>query len=148
ASDDFETQYKDRDDRGMVMDKVYEDFQYVLDNMRVSDGNGYVNRYVAAALISNLMLFEGSWQHYHNIDQARAKKYLEMARDAAQYVMDSGKWSFGSDFKSLFASEDLAGNSEVIFHRTYDDALAIRHAVASYSNGTENQARSANLDLI
>lgn len=148
ASDDFESQYKDRDERGFVMDKVYEDFQYVLANMRVSDGNGYVNRYVAAALISNLMLFEGSWQHYHNLDKARAQKYLEMARDAAQYVMDSGKWNFSSDFKSLFASEDLSGNAEVIFHRTYDDALGIRHSIASYSNGTENQPRSANLNLI
>ncbi|SFS62111.1 RagB/SusD family nutrient uptake outer membrane protein [Sphingobacterium wenxiniae] len=148
GSDDFDAQYKDRDERGFVMDKVYEDFQYVLNNMRVSDGNGYVNRYVAAALISNLMLFEGSWQHYHNLDKAKAQKYLEMARDAAQYVMDSGRWNFNSDYKSLFASEDLAGNSEVIFHRTYDDALTIRHAIASYSNGTEIQARSANLDLI
>lgn len=148
AADDFDTQYKDRDDRGFVMDKVYEDFQYVLDNIRTDDGSGYVNRYVAAALISNLMLFEGSWQHYHSLDNARAQKYLEMARDAAQYVMESGRWSFSSDFKSLFASEDLSGNSEVIFHRVYDDALTITHAIGSYSNGTENQSRSANLDLI
>lgn len=140
--------YKTRDPRGEVMDKVYDDFRFVLDNMRESDGNGYVNRYAAAALISNLMLFEGSWQKYHNLDGTRAKKYLEMARDAAQYVMESGKWSFSADFKSLFASESLAGNPEVIFHRTYDDGLAVRHAVGSYSNGTESQARSANLDLL
>lgn len=143
-----EDMYKTRDPRGEVMDKVYDDFRFVLDNMRESDGNGYVNRYAAAALISNLMLFEGSWQKYHNLDGTRAKKYLEMARDAAQYVMESGKWSFSADFKSLFASESLAGNPEVIFHRTYDDGLAVRHAVGSYSNGTESQARSANLDLL
>lgn len=143
-----EDMYKTRDPRGEVMDKVYDDFRFVLDNMRESDGNGYVNRYAAAALISNLMLFEGSWQKYHNLDGTRAKKYLEMARDAAQYVMESGKWSFAADFKSLFASESLAGNPEVIFHRTYDDGLAVRHAVGSYSNGTESQARSANLDLL
>lgn len=143
-----EDMYKTRDPRGEVMDKVYDDFRFVLDNMRESDGNGYVNRYAAAALISNLMLFEGSWQKYHNLDGTRAKKYLEMARDAAQYVMESGKWSFSADFKSLFVSESLAGNPEVIFHRTYDDGLAVRHAVGSYSNGTESQARSANLDLL
>ncbi|OYD41603.1 RagB/SusD family nutrient uptake outer membrane protein [Sphingobacterium cellulitidis] len=146
--DDFETQYKDRTPRGEVMDKVYEDFKYVMSNMRESDGAGYVHRYAAAAMISNMMLFEGSWQQYHNLDKARAKKYLELARDAAQYVMDSGKYNFGSDFKSLFASENLAANPEVIFSRTYDDALTIRHSVASYSNGTENQVRSANLNLI
>lgn len=143
-----EDMYKTRAPRGEVMDKVYDDFRFVLDNMRESDGNSYVNRYAAAALISNLMLFEGSWQKYHNLDGTRAKKYLEMARDAAQYVMESGKWSFSADFKSLFASESLAGNPEIIFHRTYDDGLAVRHAVGSYSNGTESQARSANLDLL
>ncbi|GGH08656.1 RagB/SusD family nutrient uptake outer membrane protein [Sphingobacterium alkalisoli] len=148
TADDFDQMYKGRDDRGMVMDKVYEDFQFVLENMREDDGVGYVNRYAAAALISNLMLFEGSWQHYHGLDQTKAQKYLELARDAAQYVMDSGKWSFTADFKSLFVSDNLAGNPEVIFYRTYDDALAVRHAVASYSNGTEGQARSANLDLL
>lgn len=145
---DFESMYKDRDDRGLVMDKVYDDFTFVLQNMREADGPNYVNRYAAAALISNLMLFEGSWQHYHGLDKARAQKYLELARDAAQYVMDSGKWSFTTDFKSLFASDNLANNPEVIFHRTYDDALAIRHSVSSYSNGTELQPRSANLDLL
>lgn len=148
AADDFETQYKDRDARGLVMDKVYDDFKFVLANMRESDGVGYVNRYAAAALISNLMLFEGSWQHYHNLDKAKAQKYLELARDAAQYVMDSGKWSFTSDYKSLFASEDLASNKEVIFYRSYVDAVGVRHHIASYSNGTENQPRSANLDLL
>lgn len=145
---DFEAQYKDRTPRGEVMDHVYDDFKYVLSNMREGDGTGNLNRYVAATLISNMMLFEGSWQQYHNLDKAKAKKYLELARDAAQYVMDSGKYSFSADFKSLFASESLSSNSEVIFFRTYDDALGIRHAVASYSNGTENQPRSANLNLI
>jgi len=148
APDDFDTQYKDRDERGVVMDKVYEDFQYVLANMRETEGVGYVQRHAAAAMISNLMLFEGSWQHYHNLDKTRAKKYLEMARDAAKYVMDTGKYAFESDFKSLFASESLASNKEVIFYRAYDDNLAIRHNVASYSNGTENQPSSANLNLI
>src|SRR5690606_10838924 len=148
AVNDPDQMYKARDPRGEVMEKVYEDFKYVMDNMRENDGVGYLNRYVAAALISNLMLFEGSWQKYHDLDGTRAKKYLEFARDAAEYVMNSGKWSFSSDFKSLFASENLAGNPEVIFYRVYDDALAVRHAVGSYSNGTEAQSRSANLDLL
>ncbi len=148
APDDFDQMYKDRDKRVEVMDKVYEDFQYTLQNMRLNDGSNYLNRYVAAALISNMMLFEGSWMHYHNVDPARAKKFLELSRDAAQFVMDSGKWSFGSTYKDLFVSENLALNSEVIFHRVYDAALGIRHAIASYSNGRNTQLRSANLNLL
>lgn len=148
ASTDFETMYKDRDDRGYVMDKVYEDFDYVLSNMRLDDGVQQLNRYVAASFISSLMLFEGSWQHYHNIDKERAKKYLELAIKAANFVMESGKWSFGRDFKSLFASENLSGHPEVIFHRTYDESLKVMHHIGSYSNGYEGQDRGANLDLL
>lgn len=145
---DFDTQYKDRDDRGMVMDKVYEDFEYVLANMRLEDGVQQVNRYIAAGFISRLMLFEGSWQYYHGRDQARAEKYLNLAIRAAELVMDSGKWNFGSDFKSLFASDDLSSNPEVLLHRSYSSGLGITHHIASYSNGTESQALAANLDLL
>lgn len=145
---DFETMYKDRDDRGYVMDKVYEDFEYVLENMRLNDGTQQLNRYIAASFISSLMLFEGSWQHYHNVDKDRAKKYLELAVKAASFVMESGNWSFGKDFKSLFASENLAGHPEVIMHRTYDEALKVTHHIGSYSNGYEDQVSAANLDLV
>ena len=41
----LELLYKDRDDRTFVMDKVYDDFVYALDNMRVSDGSTqYLNK--------------------------------------------------------------------------------------------------------
>src|SRR5690606_17922382 len=76
------------------------------------------------------------------------KKYLQLAMDASQFVMDSGKWNFTSDFKSLFASDNLANNNEVIFYRAYDDVKKVTHAIGSYSNGTEGQGRSANLDLL
>jgi len=143
-----EEMYRERDSRGFVMDKVYEDFQFALSNLRENDGANYLNRYAAAALISNLMLFEGSWQVYHDLDPDRAKKYLELTVEAAELVMNSGKWNFGTDFKSLFASQSLVGNPEVIFYRVYDDALAVRHAVGSYSNGTEAQSNSINLNLL
>ena len=129
------------------MDAVYEDFKYALANTRLDDGVGYVNRYVAAAAISNLMLFEGSWQTYHKLDAARAKKYLELAVQASELVMNSGKWSFNSDFKRLFASADLAGNPEVLLYRSYVSPR-LTHAIGSYSNGTEGQAAAANLNLL
>lgn len=139
--------YKERTPRGEVMDKVYDDFKFALGNIRLEDGVGSVNRYVAASAIANLMLFEGSWQHYHGLDAARAKKYLELAIEASELVMNSKKWSFNSDFKSLFASDNLQGNSEVIFFRSYV-APRLTHAIASYSNGTEGQAQAANLNLL
>lgn len=145
---DLELMYKDRDDRSLVMDKVYDDFRFVLDHIRENDGTNVLDRNVAAAFISRLMLFEGTFQHYHSIDAERSKKYLEMARDAAEIVMNSGAYSFGSDFKSLFASDDLSGNPEVIMMRAYDAALTVTHHITSYSNGTETNPGNANLVLI
>jgi hypothetical protein len=145
---DLATLYKDRDNRGIVMDKVYDDFKFVLANIRENDGAQYVNRNIAAAFISRFMLFEGTYQHYHGLDAARAKKYLEFAVDAAAIVMNSNKFSFGRDFKSLFASESLAGHSEVLMYRAYDAALGVMHSIGSYSNGTETVQVDPNLDLV
>lgn len=148
ADTELDLLYKDRDDRGVVMDKVYDDFKYVLANIRVNDGAQYLNKYIAAAFISRFMLFEGTWQHYHGLDAARSKKYLELAVEAAEVVMNSNKYNFTRDFKSLFASESLAGHPEVIMFRAYDAALGITHSIGSYQNGTEIVGVDANLVLI
>ena len=149
--DDFDTQYKDRDSRQFVMDKVYDMCDFVLENMRTDDGPDYVNRYVAAAFISRFMLYEGTWQKYHAgedyCDDEHAKKYLEMAVKAAEVVMNSGKYRFTSSFKDLFASADLKGNEEVLLYRHYDAGLQVYHCVGSYSNGAESTT-GANLALI
>ncbi|HEY1009141.1 MAG TPA: RagB/SusD family nutrient uptake outer membrane protein, partial [Daejeonella sp.] len=148
SDSDLDLMYKDRDSRGVVMDKVYDDFKYVLANIRTNDGNQFLNKNIAAAFISRMMLFEGTFQHYHNLDAARSKKYLELAVEAAGVVMNSGQYAFTSDFKSLFASESLAGNKEVILFRTYDAALGVTHSVGSYQNGTEAMGANGNLVLI
>lgn len=145
---DLATLYKDRDDRGFVMDKVYDDFKYVLANIRENDGVQYLNKNIAAAFISRFMLFEGTYQHYHGLDAARAKKYLEFAVEAGDIVINSNKYSFTRDFKSLFASESLAGHPEVLLYRVYDAALGITHSIGSYHNGTEVVGVDGNLDLI
>lgn len=140
--------YKDRDSRTLVMDKAYDDFVYALENMRLTDGNNqYLNRYIAAGFISRFMLFEGTWQKYHLNNQDKAKKYLELAVRAANVVMSSGRYDFTSDFRSLFGSQDLAGNKEVIMYRHYDAAQGVTHHIASYSNLTESQSPAPNLSL-
>lgn len=146
---DLESAYKDRDPRGMVMDKVYEDLKYALENIRESDGSALnVNRYIVAGYISNIMLFEGTWQTYHNLDQGRAKKYLELCVSAAEVVMNSGKYNFSKDFRSIFGSDDLKGHPEVIMYRHYAAGM-LTHCLASYSNGIESQGGfSSNLALV
>ena len=142
--------YKDRESRTVVMDAVYDDFKYVLSNIRVSDGNAqYLNKYIAASFISRFMLFEGTWQKYHLNNTEKAKKYLELAVEAADFVIASGRYEFDTDFRSLFGTigAGLGSSKEIIMYRHYDAAQTIMHHVASYSNGTESQAPAPNLDL-
>lgn len=146
---DPDTFYKDRDERGFVMDKVYEDLKYAIENTYELDNasSQYVNKYLIAALASRFMLFEGTWQKYHNLSAERAKKYLEFCVEASEVVMNTGKYSCSKDFHSIFGSDDLKGHPEVIFYRHYATAKAT-HCLASYSNGQESQAIAPNLELL
>ena len=145
---DIATMYKDRDDRGYVTDRIYEDLKYAIENSYTQDNSStqYVNKYLIASLASRFMLFEGTWQQYHNINMDRAKKYLELSLEAAEIVMNSNKFACSRDFRSLFGSDDLAGHPEVIFYRHYTTGK-ISHCLGSYSNGLEKIA-GANLQLI
>lgn len=147
--DNFDDQYKDRDPRTTVMDGVYADFEYALSNMRANDGANMLNKYIAAGFVTRYMLFEGTWYVYHKTgEDARAKKYLEMVVSAGDLVMSSGKYSFDTDFRSLFGSEDLSKMKEVLMYRSYSADQSVTHHVASYSNLTESQSPAANLSLI
>lgn len=148
--------YKDRDSRSLVTDKIYEDLKFAMSNVRDNDGTLYINKHIVAAVTSNIMLFEGTWQHYHKsnpleassgLSDENAKKYLQLCMEASDVIMNSGKYSFGSDYKSLFGSEDLAGNPEVILYRRYIAGVTA-HCIASYSNGDETVGYDANLDLL
>ncbi|HMM02335.1 MULTISPECIES: RagB/SusD family nutrient uptake outer membrane protein [unclassified Dysgonomonas] len=146
---DKDIMYKDRTPRNEVMDNVYNEFKYVLQNLRENDGNQTLNRDVAAAFISRWMLFEGTWQKYHNGDQTRAKKYLEFAVEASEIVMNSSKgYSIATDLRTLFGSDNLAGNKECIMYRHYDASQSVTHCIASYNCSYEAQDLSANLDVV
>ena len=148
AVEDLETMYKDRDDRVFVMDKVYDMLKNdVLVNMRKDDGANMLNLYVAAAYASRWMLFEGTWQKYHENNSEAAEKYLGLAKDAAEIVMNSGQYAIATPLRDLFGSQDLKGNKEALMYRHYT-AEMLKHHVASYSNGQESQSPAPNLALI
>ena len=131
--------YKDRDPRTFVAEKNIEDFRYAIENVRKNDGELQINKYVVAAYASRVMLREGTFLKYHNIDQAVAKKCLEFAKEASEVVM-SGPYSISDSYNGLFASDDLTGNNEVIIYRKYLDGI-LMHSTLAYSN-TDPQAGS------
>lgn len=143
---DIETLYKKRTPRKEVMEHVYDDLKYALANIRKNDGSLFVNHDVVAAVASRIMLFEGTWQKYHNLDAAFAKKCLEFCVEASEEVMNTGSYSCTRPFRTLFGSDNLAGHPEVIMYRHYADGEST-HCVASYSNGEEG-GKACNLSLI
>lgn len=148
ANSDLEAMYKDRDSRVFVMDKIHDLLKNeVLVNLRKDDGANTLNLYVAAAFASRWMLFEGTWQKYHGGDQAAATKYLQLAKEAAEIVINSGKYAINTPLRDVFGSQDLKGNKEAIMYRHYTSDM-LKHHVASYSNGIESQAPAPNLALV
>ena len=65
SNTDFTELYKPRTPRNEVMDSVYADLEYALQNVRLNDGDQNVNRYVVAGFVSRVALTEGTWQKYY-----------------------------------------------------------------------------------
>ncbi|MCH7401326.1 RagB/SusD family nutrient uptake outer membrane protein [Belliella kenyensis] len=140
----LEMLYRPRDPRGFVMDKVLEDFEYASRMVRQSDGTPKqtVNRDVVLAYMSQMMLFEASWQKYHLGDDQKAAKYFEAAKSAANQLIQSGRYSLGN-YRQVFTSVNLASNPEVIIFRHYEAGL-LTHALMSYNNNEPQTGVSKN----
>ncbi len=135
---DMDNLYKPRTPRNEVMDAVYNDLEFALENVRTTDGEMNVNRYIVAGFVSRIALHEGSWQKYYYQNDERAKKFFELALKAGDYVMGSSKYDIVTEFRTLFTSEDLRGNKDVIMYRHYNAEVGITHSVASNNNLSES----------
>lgn len=140
--------YKDRTPRNEVMDSVYNDLKYAMNNVRLNDGQQNVNRYVVASFVSRWALFEASWQKYYYKNNDRARKFFELAIESAELVMNSGKYDIVTDFRTLFGSTDLTSSKDCILYRKYDAGQGVTHCVASYCNMNSPNDVGPNLDLI
>lgn len=108
--------YKPRDPRTLVMDSVLADLNYACDNMDDAKDNtcSQITKWVALAFKSRVCLFEGTFRKYHtglNL-QSTANTWLQNAADAAQQIMQSGKYSIHMDagdpalsYRELFIDE-------------------------------------------
>ena len=140
--------YKDRDSYLYVAQKIQEDFQYALDNVRTNDTKRQVNKYVVGAYMSREMLYHATWLKYHGttvgptsekVVDGDIKNLLQGAINGAEAVMNSGIYSIGNTYNALFTTDDLANNPEVIWYREYTSGLQC-NALMSY-NGPEDQTQ-------
>ena len=147
ATNDFDDQYKARDSRIDVMSHCLEDFEFAVENIKAAgSGENTVNKYVAAAVAANCMLYEGTWYTYHANDEAMkksesiktvnisvseaAKKFLQAAVKFGDVVVNSGKYACDVDFRTMFGAESPVGHEALIYR--YYNANFIKHCYASY----------------
>lgn len=134
---DLKNLYKPRTPRNEVMDAVYEDLKFAIENVRLNDGDQFINRYIVAAFTSRIALYEGTWQKYYYKNNDKAKKFLNIAVEAVDMIIKSGKYDIVTDFRKLFTSESLRGNRDCIIYRHYDPTVGVTHSVASHNNLSE-----------
>ncbi|WP_111318419.1 RagB/SusD family nutrient uptake outer membrane protein [Algoriphagus chordae] len=125
---DDEQLYKTQDSRERVMTNVMEDLKFAVNNVRESVPSGTPGLSAIKAFYTRLTLYEGTYRKYHSELglEGSASDFLQKARDMASDIMESGKYSVystghpESDYATLFSSQDLMGNSEVILVNAYD----------------------------
>ncbi|WP_162417587.1 RagB/SusD family nutrient uptake outer membrane protein [Cyclobacterium roseum] len=125
---DEELLYKGRDSRETVISGIMEDLDFAAAHVWEEVPSGTPGNWAVKAFYARVALYEGSYRKYHEELglQGSANDLLTLARDLSEEIMDSGNFSLHqtgnpeSDYKALFNSQDLSGNSEVILFNPYD----------------------------
>ncbi len=140
-----------RDKRTDVADFIIEDLKTAIDNLgeQSSCASMRIHKDVARAFLSEVALYEGTWEKYHKakndkffdatVTDAKIKGYLQTAADAAKDVMDRNVWSISTSggtsdaYRSVFVVEDLSSNKEILWFKRYDGDL-VGNSVDRYLN--------------
>jgi starch-binding outer membrane protein, SusD/RagB family len=124
--------------RAEVIDNVIKDLEeattLLLD---VDDKNITVNKFTAYALLSRVCLYEGTNRKY-NLSQD-GKEYLQKAKTASLAVMNNGSYKLNSDWKSMYNSVELLGNTEVILAKRYLQGV-LGNSIQAYTNTSTIQS--------
>lgn len=122
--------YTARNDRGEVIDQCISDLQKAAELLPVVPAEeGRLCKDAAYAMLSRVALYEGTWQKFHNNNTARATELLTIARNAAQQVMNGGRYS-------LFR-HDALGNESYRYMFILEDAAQCNPANVNKSANTE-----------
>lgn len=127
-SNDDEALFKARDPRDLVIQKIFEDYQFAAENVKTGQPEGALDKWGVLTYMSRDALYEGTFRKYHNELglASTANTYLQMAQDAAKRIMDSKEFTLhttgkpGEDYLAIFRSGDLSTNPEIILATYYD----------------------------
>lgn len=135
--------YKASDPRTLVVDSVISDLEFAAGHIKADGSNTRVTRWAALTLLARVALHEGTYRTYHTELglQSTAASFLQKAVGASNEIMTGGGFdiyrtgSGGLDFRKLFSSSDLSGNSEIIFYKknsVTDEVLNLTHNVLDW----------------
>lgn len=135
GSADTELLNKPRDSRKYVMEKVLEDLDYAIENIRDTKDVYRISSWAAMALKSRVMLFEGTYRKYHNLGDW--EDCLNECVEASEEFMTKGGYSLYSKgltpYRTLFNTLQATETAdEVILARDYNNGVSLRHSVQNY----------------
>lgn len=133
GSADEDLLHKPQDSRVYVMDRVLDDLDFAIANLRSDAGSVYrINKWAALALKSRIMLFEGTFRKYHKL--GNWKECLEECVKASEQLMNESGYKLHSSYTALFTTLDAnQTKDEVILARNYSYPL-LSHGVQGYVN--------------
>lgn len=125
---DSEDLFKASDPRETVVDHIFEDYLFAMEHVREDVPTGAVDKWTVMAYCSRNALYEGTFRKYHSELglEGTANRFLELAAQVSQDIVDQGGFSIhttgnpNEDYGTLFGSQDLTANPEVIFTNIYE----------------------------
>lgn len=127
-STDSEDLFKPSDPREMVVDHIFEDYQFAMDHVMEDVPTGAVDKWTVMAYYGRNALYEGTFRKYHSELglETTANTYLQLAESVSQDIVDLGGFTLyntgnpNGDYLTLFSSQDLTANPEVIFSNIHE----------------------------
>lgn len=130
--------YKPALNRNEVIDNVIKDLEEATTLMLpVDDKNITVNKFTAHALLSRVCVYEGTYKKY-NLSQD-GSMYFQKAKTASLAVMNNAAYKLNTDWKSLYNSVELLGNTEVLLAKRYIRGV-LGNSIQSYTNTSTVQS--------
>ncbi|MDO5977442.1 RagB/SusD family nutrient uptake outer membrane protein [Flavivirga spongiicola] len=128
---DSEELFKTQDSRDFVVEKIMEDLEFAVANLKESTNfKSQISKWSALAEMSRFCLYEGTFRKYHDYTGlSNANTYLTKSAEASQQIIDSGNYSIWTNgnpntaYNEFFIQESYNGNSEVIqsIEYSYDE---------------------------
>lgn len=145
--------YKARDPRALIADSIMADLDFAYKNVRESVPVGTPGKWAVATLYARAALYEGTYRKYHNELNlsGSANAFLETAARISGEIIASKKFNIYNtgkpeqDYATLFSSQDLTANSEVILVNIFDLSKNKSQNVNSTVFGDYEQAPAKNL---